>query len=187
MSDAVEKNQNNWQFPSLELEEESEACEINDQAASDEGGGEISSQDKNELKSELVLLKSEYENKINLLNQLLHQVDSLSSDLNGEMVDIIDDIIKKVVKKLIFKEIEIKPEIIQNIIVELTNSLTDKESIVSIMISKNDFDRLDMSQLPFAKFIQVDHELKTGDVIIKSHLTELRALLGEQIDKVLEQ
>jgi len=195
-----------WSFPEIEvcdLTVDYAASGTNDEKINGgaEDGGEESQQDHkhsqtktfdpqdedvNKLdKLELDNLKREYESKIVILDNLLNKLKNPTSILDEELTELIQDIIRKIAKNIICREIEADKHLLPQMINELKALIDAKNGILSIYMSPSDFARLDSEKNNLSGLTNVDNELGTGDIIIKSNFAEVRALLNERIEQLI--
>lgn len=174
-----------WTFPSvdnfLHLEPEQQSP-LESESAQIE-------QDKNaELQENLVKvesLRTEYQQKIAVLNKLLAKLDKPMAILDKEMLELMQFAIKNAVKKIIYKEVKSDPKIINKIIQELSQLIETQGGILSIYLSQNDYQRLMENEAQPNMQLKINPILHDGDVILKSNFTEIRAIINERIDQVL--
>lgn len=139
----------------------------------------------NEEAISLSYVKKEYEEKISHLNELLAKLKNPISILDEEIIDLMQDIVKKVVKKIIHHEVSQDPHLIKEMIEELCGALDEKNGMVEVAISSDDY--ANMIDEEFKESLQLHQldSLKSGDIIIKSNFTEIRALLNDRIEQLV--
>lgn len=192
----MEKEYNNemfaWAFPEVELtlekaidnEQQGVSVPAN-QAPAEKKEEEKASQEKLIAFNELENLKQEYNAKLAMLSTILNKLKYPISIIDDELIEIMMDLVKKVTKKIIYKEIKQDEEIIVRMFKELTGMVDDKESAVNVYLSAADYNRLDIAEHHPNALAHIDESLAEGDMIVKSHFTEVRALMNERIEGLL--
>lgn len=193
-----------WKFPDLDitqnindvisLESVMEFDSIDDQLAmqtSDNSDSIINNTDNadnvvnlagvNEVDS----LRNEYESKIKILESMISKLTNPLSCIDNEILDILRSIIKKSVKHIINQELKDDPLILNNVINELIGLSQSQTGKITIAISANDYNRLNMNEQSMKDLIIIDNNLSDGDVVIKSSSSEIRAIVDERIDIIL--
>lgn len=141
---------------------------------------------KAEYENKIESIKKEYNQKIESVNRLLDELESPLSVFDNEIIDLIQFMIKKITKRIIYKEISADPEIIMNMINDLKQLLkSSADTIAEVYLSEEDFRKLDHQNNNPQLVIAKDDTLDEGDVIIKSNLNEIRAILTERIEQIL--
>lgn len=130
-------------------------------------------------------LVAEYQNKIGIINNIIEKLKNPLAMIDDEIIELIHDIIKNAIKKIIFKEISIDSQLIVNIIAELKSLMQNQKQIMNIYLSKSDYEHIEADKSSLQDMICIDPAFAVGDILIKSNLTEIRALLDERIDQVL--
>lgn len=136
-------------------------------------------------KLELEILKSEYEKKLEILNNTINRLEKSVDVFDREIIEAIQLIIKKIVKKIIYKELESDPNLILAMIKELSEFIQPKNSVISIALSAADYKRLDIKDPKLAELISVDNSFAEGDIAVKTDFTEVRAKLSDRIDQIM--
>lgn len=190
-----------WKFPDLDitqnindaisLESVMEFDSIDDQLAiqtSDNSDSIINNADNavnladmNEVDS----LRNEYESKIKILESMISKLTNPLSCIDNEILDILRSIIKKLVKHIINQELKDDPLILNNVINELMGLSQSQTGKITIAISENDYNRLNMKEQSMKDLVIIDNTLSDGDVVIKSNNSEIRAIVDERIEKIL--
>ncbi len=136
------------------------------------------------LKQEADALIKEYEAKMLLVAELFKQLENPLSVVDDEVLGMFQDIIKKAVKRIIHKEIEADPKIINDIVKELSDIIVTKNGVINVLLSEADYKRLDLSASAATHVVKASPELAEGDVIVKSHAKEIRAVLNDRIEQI---
>ncbi len=143
------------------------------------------SQEKAIAFDEVEKLKQEYNAKLTILSTILNKLKYPISIIDDELIEIMMDLVKKVTKKIIYKEIKQDEEVIVRMFKELTGMVDVKESAVNVYLSAADYNRLNMDEHHPNALAHIDESLAEGDMIVKSHFTEVRALMNERIEGLL--
>ena len=120
------------------------------------------------------------------MNGLLERVQGSVTQIDNQVVTLIQDIIQRVAKKILHREIAMSPDLIANMIAELHKMVPAEATLVSVLVSPHDFQQLCNEQGEPSIPVTALDSLSTGDIIIRSNTTEIRAMLEERIDKLLE-
>lgn len=188
------KNENEWIFPELDGLNHSdelvtplhEEIDSSSESMLDEPlASEIPAKKEPVIDTELLNLKAEYEDKINLLNNIVTKLEHPLLNINDQVITIIRSIIKKCVKHLIHVELKEEPLLIAEVINEMVAYMQDKSEMVTISLSEIDYNRLNASDHKASKLIIIDNSLKEGDVVVKSNYSEVRSILEERVDKMI--
>ena len=144
------------------------------------------------VNQELQNLKEEYEKKIESINRIIEKLQDPSLIFDNDLIELLEDIIKSSVKKIIFRELQSDPGLIRNIITELTSLVSDEKSVVTVYVSEQDNQRLfaeknKSRKTKTAPVVMVSSDLNEGDVIVKSNFKEIRAILNDRINQILEK
>jgi chaperonin cofactor prefoldin len=200
MNEKQTDDNNSWSFPDL-------AMNVSDSiiVESDVFSDEFSSIDENSevIKSdELVLseqalvqksveheiheLKSSYENKLKIVNNLIGRIQNSVAVIDTEIISMIKDIINRISKKIIYREIQSDSDLITKMINELKTIVPVQNAMINVCLSPYDYQQLcDENQNPLITMTQYE-TLAIGDIIIKTNTTEIRAILHDRIDQLLE-
>lgn len=130
-------------------------------------------------------MKAEYQEKIEIMHTIMNKLKYPMSIIDDELIEIMLEIIKKSVNKIIHKEIKQDPSLMQKMINELMDLVKTKDGMVTIYTSAEDYQFLNNENNQQFSLINVDEALKSGDVIIKSNSSEVRAILDERIENLL--
>jgi flagellar biosynthesis/type III secretory pathway protein FliH len=141
---------------------------------------------KAKLENEINALKQAYVEKLALANALIDRVQASVALIDNEVVNLLQEILGKVARKILRREIASSPELITSMINELKAIVPAETPLVSVLISPQDYQQLcNENGEPGIK--ATPHEsLLVGDIIIRSNTTEIRAILDERIQKLLE-
>ena len=131
-------------------------------------------------------LKVSYEKKLLTVNRLITKLNDTVSIMDNELYEIIQDIIQKTVKKIISREIASDPKLIRKMIAELKAVVADQNGLVNVFISEADYKRINEENKEAALAVSVQEDLAEGDIVIKCNSTEIRALLEERIEHLLQ-
>ena len=189
MTETIVQKTNEWAFPTMESnEQETNFIETTTIASEKKESMSISEVQQQQVVNsaqaeQLERLKSEYERKLALLNNVISQVDNSFSNLDDEISVIISNMIKGAIKKIILKEINLEPAIINNMIEELKTITKTNTSLCSIFVSSTDYQLLGLDKA--SATVKVDNSLSSGDVVIRSNSSEIKAILDERIEKLL--
>jgi len=177
-----------WSFPSVEV-----------LAAEENSPEEISSEENqiledqknaaetaiNQINLEVESIKSEFFRKIAIVNQILKQLEDPISILDKELTDIMQDIIKNAIKKIVLKEIQTDPKLMEKIIDEFSMMVQSQSGMINVFLSETDYNKISADYDQTNKVLKINPSLSEGDVVIKSNLNEIRAILDERINQVL--
>ncbi len=137
------------------------------------------------MRQEIDEMKNDYQNRISLVNNVLLKLQEPLGNVNDEMLNIIKEIIKKAVKNIIHQEINFRPNLLVEIIQELKDIIKNKNGKETILISEVDYNRLKQDHLSMKNY-KISSDLHEGDIIIQSKYGEIRALLDERINCLME-
>ena len=174
-----------WSFPNLELfvRADYEDDPINNDRSV-----------KSEIDQNIILtnsivetesLKNIYHKKIESINALISRLQNPIRQLDNELIDMIENVIKLAVKKIIYKEIDSDLKKIKKIIGELITILDSNNGMFTVMLSEADYSQLINDYDNSKMTLKMNPALNKGDVVIKSNLTEIHAVLNERISHVL--
>ena len=139
------------------------------------------------LNSKLTQLKEDYEHKIRLLNEIILKSQKAFDQLDEEVLMITQDIIKKITKHIIQKQISIEPHLVRVMIDDLSTHIQQtKGGLLNVFLSPTDFQRVDSEGEHPGLMVQVDTTLNSGDIIIRSKTAEVRAILEERIELLMQ-
>lgn len=190
---------NIWMFPTIDvLSQESEALvaseseEVVEEATIEEPievepiSEKELEQDKlfTEKLTQLENLKKDFLNKVDILNKIFDELKSSSISIDEEMINLIDQVVKKAVKKIILKEMGADSTILPNMIGKLKNLIQEKNSVLTIYISQDDHQIIMQENLLPDELLSVNPDLTQGDIIVKSHFSEISAILDERIEAI---
>lgn len=190
---------NIWMFPTIEvLSQESETLvaseseEVVEEATIEEPievepiSEKELEQDKlfTEKLTQLENLKKDFLNKVDILNKIFDELKSSSISIDEEMINLIDQVVKKAVKKIILKEMGADSTILPNMIGKLKNLIQEKNSVLTIYISQDDHQAIMQENLLPDELLSVNPDLTQGDIIVKSHFSEISAILDERIEAI---
>lgn len=193
---------NEWSFPEVDLgagsdeidlsayftalnsneEEKSDAAEDTQEQAKQENQEENI---KALAKQEIEQIRQNYEEKVQVINNLLNKLKNPASIIDEELVELIQDIVKKISKRIILKEIVTDPMLFSQMINELRTLIDSKSGMITVYLSAQDYHRLDTDKNHAAGLANIDNNLNEGDIVIKSNFAEVRALLDERIDQLI--
>ena len=204
MAEASDPAESVWSFPVLDLENELESEEMTDEeleaeanAVMQEGfndnyAGEPENEErqverrKDELaKREMELLREEYTKKIDFVNSLVKKLENPFKQFDNELIEITKSIIKKATKKLIHRELSLEPLLITEMVNELIVLVQEKNSTLTVSVSGVDYNRIHSEHYQSSILFVIDNALTEGDIIIRSNVMEIRALIDEGIDRIL--
>lgn len=132
-------------------------------------------------------LKIEYEEKIQIVNQIIAKAETPVAALDDELIELLNTVVKKAVKSIIYKEMKGSTTVLTDMINELSKLLKTNSSMITIQLSADDAKKVKSNQLAENTVIKVDEALATGDVVIQSSLGEVHAILDERLDKLIGQ
>jgi flagellar biosynthesis/type III secretory pathway protein FliH len=141
--------------------------------------------EKAKLEQELASLKAEYEHKIQLLNNMMHEIKSMGDLFDQEMIQVMQLLIKKICKKIIIKEVTNDADVLCQMIQEVMKDINE-DDLVCIFLSEQDFNLIKTEQLPFTQYIKIDPQLSVGDMKIRKKTGEIIALLDNRIELVMK-
>ena len=101
------------------------------------------------------------------------------------MIEITKSIIKKATKKLIHRELSLEPLLITEMVNELIVLVQEKNSTLTVSVSGVDYNRIHSEHYQSSILFVIDNALTEGDIIIRSNVMEIRALIDEGIDRIL--
>lgn len=134
--------------------------------------------------AELTQLKHEYSERINLSNQVLAHLANQVRLIDEEVLDCINDIIRKVTFKIIHQELKQDAELLPKMLRRLLDEVPEQKAPVTVFVSSADKEQL--AEMTADNVIwQTDANLNSGDIIVKTHIAEVRAVLSERIDHLL--
>jgi hypothetical protein len=190
-----------WEFP--EMNNLSEFGENDSSISSDSNEFEPMNHSESELRdndplsrpknsphlaeNELALQKREDELKAKnqLLDHLLTKLHDPLLFVDDQLINIMQDLIKKLVIKIVHKEINTDPEVLLKMIDSMKKLIIDQHGIVNVYLSEDDFKLIKTNPDDKNQVIQVNNNLKNGDIIIKTNDTEIRAILNDQVDLLM--
>ena len=138
-----------------------------------------------QAKAEIEAVKAEYQKKFTLINNLLTKLESPLSVLDNELIELLHYIIKKSVKNIIYKEIKTDAKLVNRIIKEMIELVEAQNGVVNVFLSEADYKRLNNSEATPSVLFKINPKLAEGDVIVKSNMTEVRAVLNDRINQLL--
>jgi flagellar biosynthesis/type III secretory pathway protein FliH len=138
------------------------------------------------IENEINALKQAYADKLKIANALIERVQASVTLIDNEVVGLLQDILQKVARKILRREIAACPDLIVSMINELKTIVPAETPLVSVLISPQDYQTLcNENGEPGIK--ATPHEsLLVGDIVIRSNTTEIRAILDDRIEKLLE-
>ena len=177
-------NADSWSFPCVEVVEK-ETHSSQDETVTKQRENEFIAQ-QIALTNELEILKCEYSEKLNLVNQILTKFENPMLVFDAELAQILQDIIKKIVKNIIHKEIKKTPNLLNGMIEEIEKLIHQENGLVTVSLSETDYKRFVFdNKLPNAS-IHINSKLRGGDIIVKSNFTEVRAILNARLDRIIK-
>lgn len=135
--------------------------------------------------SELEQAKTEYQNKIQLIDTMVNKLKNPLSIIDEDLIEVIHDLIRKISSKIIHREIKTDPSLLSSMINELKSLVDAGDGMISISLAENDFERLKLASDKSIALANVDPSISEGDIIVKSNFSEVRAILNERIDQLL--
>lgn len=134
--------------------------------------------------AELAQLKHEYSERINLSNQVLAHLANQVRLIDEEVLDYINDVIRKVTFRIIHQELKQDAELLPKMLRRLLDEVPEQKAPVTVFVSSADKEQL--AEMTADNVIwQTDANLNSGDIIVKTHIAEVRAVLSERIDHLL--
>lgn len=131
-------------------------------------------------------LMNDYQNRIELLNHIFEKMQQTLALFDDEIISLINTLVKNAVKKIIYQELQNDNDLLKKMINELMSLVEAKQGeLVTVSLSPLDFEKLRTEEASNQN-IKVDPTLSVGDIIVKSHFTEIRALLNERIQNLME-
>jgi flagellar biosynthesis/type III secretory pathway protein FliH len=191
-----EEEMNVWVFPEVstqnsddddddEFSEEFHS-DINDIKAPTHPAAEPTGDSKeDEAAAELAALKAFYEKKIISVSKIIAKLNDTKPMIDKEIFQHIQTVIKKLTKKIIKKEIALDPAIMKEMILDLKSKIKEPAAVVTVQLSKTDFERMENLKPEIAAYFKVQEDLKEGDIIVKCNTSEIHAQLNERIDNLL--
>ena len=134
--------------------------------------------------AELAQLKHEYTERINLSNQILQHLANQVNLIDEDILGLMGDVIKKVAERIIHQELKQDPTLICKMLQRILEEVPEQKVPVTVVISNADKEQL--AEMTADNIIwQTDATLASGDVIVKSQIAEIRAILPERIEHML--
>ncbi len=134
--------------------------------------------------AELAQLKHEYSERINLSNQVLAHLANQVRLIDEEVLGFINDIIRKVALRIIHQELKQDADLLPKMLRSLLDEVPEQKAPITVFISNADKEQL--AEMTADNLIwQTDANLNSGDMIVKTHIAEVRAILSERIDNLL--
>lgn len=178
-----------WMFPEIDYSLDEEILKDKYQDGSNDA--EVEEEDeliKEELlvkTTELENLKFEEKQKIEIINNIFRKLEESLSFLDKEFIEILQNIVRNATKNIILKEIDIDPDTISRMVNGLKELIHEKNGMINVFLSETDYKRLNKDEINDLTSIKIDSSLGCGDIIIKSSLAEIQALLNDRLDKML--
>jgi len=138
-----------------------------------------------ERELELQQKEMDLQSKYNLINNILTKMQDPLTFFDDQLIHIIQDIIKKVIIKIIHKEITTDPTLIVKMVDGLKSLINTHDGLINLNLSEEDYKALQNISSNTNQSIHVDKNLTSGDIVIKTNDTEIRALLNERIDLLM--
>jgi flagellar biosynthesis/type III secretory pathway protein FliH len=196
MNNKVPDESNEWSFPEVDVESSTPDAEFSqeihanihdlnmkvNQVAEMENNGENPTAVANEAEQTKIL----FEKKIATVNKLISKLNDTVSIIDKELFEIIQDIIRKTVKKIILKEIKTDPQLLNNMIAELKTVISEQNGVINIYLSETDYQKINSAEQDPVLAVNVLPTLAEGDIVIKCNTTEIRAILSDRIDNLLQ-
>jgi flagellar biosynthesis/type III secretory pathway protein FliH len=136
------------------------------------------------LKHECECLYQQLQQSIQLLQSILQKIKNPLAIIDDELSELLVVLVKKIAKKIILQEITVNPAMLANIITQLQQGFTEQEGPLTIQVSEQDYQRL--QPILSSAQLQPHPTLSMGDVVIKTSIAELRAILEERIEQLVE-
>lgn len=149
-------------------------------------------QSNRQMAEQLENLQSEYKKKIETVNQLITKLQNPLLVFDKEITELLEHIIKTAVKKIVIREIKTDHHVIHKMIEGLLTLSHEQKNIVTVYLAETDYEQLQkvqnesLSPENMTLSIKSDAALKEGDVVIKSDFSEIRALLVDRINQLME-
>jgi flagellar biosynthesis/type III secretory pathway protein FliH len=198
MNEKQTSDNDNWSFPDVDFDDTviDELATFSEEFHFITGDLELTESNEPKLSAEVLAhqsaeneiheLKSSYENKLKIVNNLIERIQHSVAVIDTEIINMIQDIINKVSKKIIHREIQTDSDLITKMIDELKAIVPVQNSMINVCLSPYDYQQLcDDNQNPLLTMTQYE-SLAVGDIIIKTNTTEIRAILNDRIDQLLE-
>lgn len=179
-----------WSFPKMEIvvkdvifhsdqvtheREQNETEEKNNTAALEQQAARM----------EIENIKKDYFRKIAILNHVLGQVEKPLATLDKELTDTLQEILKTAIRKIVLKELEMDPDLMKKMIEELCMLIENQNGVLNVFLSEEDFKKLSHDFEQKNIVLKVNPSLTEGDVIVKSNMNEIRAILPDRINQLL--
>lgn len=182
------KPENGWEFPDIQTFENFSQDLLfpsgNDNFQDDDDKEAKKEPAKSDLELQLEEKINEYNTKAKILNDILVKLNEPLATLDEQLINILQDMIKKIISKIISKEIQADPELMKKMIEELKALIHEKNGLINVNLSEEDFNRMQSGEEKIPSIL-MNKELHSGDVVVQSKETEIRALLAERIDLLM--
>ena len=178
MGNQDEKN-NGWAFPDINprhdaLIDENEAPDV-----------AVLMQELATLRKDYQALYNEYEQNKQISMAIFERLTQSSKYIEDELIDEIRNIINSICNKLIQRELLQDQQLLVDIIEHLKKSLDNNNGPISIYVCEKDYNTLKSVAHPLSDVVKVDKLLNVGDVILQSNVSEIRAVINENINNLL--
>jgi len=174
-----------WFFPKMELVVHS--VQPSHEREQNESEEKIDSKvlEDQAAKLEIENIKKEYFRKIAVLNQILGQIERPLAVIDKELVDVLQEILKASIKKIVFKELQTDPELMKNMIDNLCLLIQAQEGVLNVFLSEEDFKKISADFTRPNTILKVNSSLTEGDIIVKSSMSEIHAVLADRVNQLL--
>jgi len=174
-----EENFGHWKFPSLENSQET--TEAQTQAETDDQ----TNIDIENLKNEAEVLRLDYENKLGLLNNIVHTVEKTLAKLEDDIINGIEIVIEILTKKIIQQAISVEPELLKKMIDEMTKLVKKEKTQITINLSESDFNMINTTLFESHITFNTQHDLQPGDIKLSTSEVDICGLLDKRISKLM--
>ncbi len=135
--------------------------------------------------AEIESIKKDYFRKIAILNHMLSQLEKPLATLDKELIELMQKILKTAIKKIVVKELQIDPDLSKKMIEEICLLIQAQEGVVNVFLSEEDFKKISQDFTQVNTVLKVNPSLAEGDIIVKSNMNEINAVLADRVDHLL--
>lgn len=179
----VKDEAESWQFPDVNFLSYAFTAEDEEEGEEDENE-EAFIENANQA-SALEILKNEYQTKVTFLNEIISRLKAPILNIDQSTIEIMEEIIKKLTMRLIKKELAAEPQQFRTMVDDLNKLISQQNETSQVFVSKADYQNLINNEQNANLNLCIDESLTSGDVVIKSKYSELRAILTERVDQLM--
>jgi flagellar assembly protein FliH len=139
-----------------------------------------------DIKNELEKTKKSYEEKLTVVNELFQLVEDPVGEVSQEVLTLFHDILRKIAKKILLKEIEVDKSRLKVMVEEVRQLVKSQKDMVTVCVSPKDAENFAEEKDKLKFRLTVDDTLATGDIMVKSQVSEIRAILSDRIDQLIK-